>query len=116
MRSVLLSLVCAVGLAVTAEQASAQYPVYGGGYGYGGHHVHHDHHYSTPAPLYAPSYGSAYGSYGVGNSISPVYGNSYPQPQFAPPVTTSYYSNNYYGRPSHSHHSWHPGHYLLGHH
>ncbi|XZE35781.1 hypothetical protein SH501x_001323 [Pirellulaceae bacterium SH501] len=113
MKSVLLSLVCAVGLAVTAEQASAQYPIYGGGFGYGSHH---DQHYSTRAPMYTPSYGSTYGAYGYGNSIPPVYGNSYSQPQFAPPVSTSYYSNNYYGRPIQSHHNWHAGHYLSGHH
>ncbi|MFO0944152.1 MAG: hypothetical protein U0930_25870 [Pirellulales bacterium] len=105
--------------AFTGQQASAQYPFYGegyNGYGHGGHYTHHDHHYSVPAPLYQPSYASSYGAYGIGNAVPPVYGAATPTPQYAPPVATAYYSNNYYGRPAHSHHSWHPGHYLLGHH
>jgi|LakMenEpi03Aug12_release.lakeMendotaPanAssembly.Ray.scaffolds.fasta_scaffold141298_2 hypothetical protein len=116
MRSVLSMAVCVLVFALSSQQAKAQYPVYGGGYGHGGHRVHHDHHYSVPTPIYQQNYNSGYGSYGVGNALPPVYGSSYSYPQYVPPVTTSIYSNNYYGRPVHSHHSWHPGHYLLGHH
>jgi hypothetical protein len=112
-------LLIAFGVAIvafTSQHASAHYPVYGGGYGHGAHYARHDHHYSAPAPLNHPSYSSSYGAYGMGNVVPPVYGSGYSHPQYAPPVATSYYSNNYYGRPTHSHHSWHPGHYLLGHH
>ncbi len=40
--------VCVLVFALSSQQAKAQYPVYGGGYGHGGHRVHHDHHYSVP--------------------------------------------------------------------
>ncbi len=97
MRSVLSMAVCVLVFALSSQQAKAQYPVYGGGYGHGGHRVHHDHHYSVPTPIYQQNYNSGYGSYGMGNALPPVYGSSYSYPQYVPPVTTSIYSNNYYG-------------------
>ncbi|MDX1926739.1 MAG: hypothetical protein SFV81_09485 [Pirellulaceae bacterium] len=112
-----------VGVAILASvvgagQASAQYPSYGGhGYGHG-QVVHHDHHYGARIQPYPQSFAPAFG---YGNSYSSGYGNAIPVPQYqvpqySVPQVSSYYSNNYYSRPQHSHHSWHPGHYLLGHH
>ena len=57
-----------------------------------------------------------YPSYGYGNSLPSGYGGGIAYPQYNTPQVSSYYSNNYYGRLTHSHHSWHPGHYLSGHH
>jgi hypothetical protein len=109
--------VCVLVFALTGQQAMAQYPVYVGGYGRGGHHVHHDHHYTVPSPIYHDQYYNAgFGSYGLGNGLPPVYGSGYSYPQYIPHGTTSIYSNNYYGHAAHSHHGWHLGHYLLGHH
>ena len=118
MKTVLFMAVFGLGFVFCSPQANAQYPAYGGGYGYGGYQVHHDHHYSVPAPIYQPGYSSgyesSYGSYGVGNALPPAYGG-YTVPQYSAPATTSYFSNNYYGRPALPQHSWHPGHYLFGH-
>lgn len=125
MKNVVLIVVCAVAFAMCGQQANAQYPQFpqypmnGAGYGYGGHHshhAHHDYHYSAPVPNYQQNYNLGYGSYGIGNALPSVYGSNYSYPQYAPPVVPTYYQNNYYERPSHSHHSWHLGHYLMGHH
>ena len=108
-----------LGMSLAPAQASAQYPSHGA-YGYSHPHlVHHDpHHYAQPQP-YVLGYGAGYNSFNLGNSLSPpsygAYQGSIGYPQVSPPVS-SYYSNNYYGSPSHSHHSWHPGHFLSGHH
>lgn len=116
MRIVICVAVAFVASVVGTGQVSAQYPAFGG-YGYGhGHSAHHDHHYSVPIQPHTQNFAPAYPSYGYGNSYSSGYGNAPPAPQYSVPQVSSYYSNNYYGRPSHSHHNWHPGHYLLGHH
>lgn len=116
MRIIICVAAAMVASVVGASQANAQYPSFGG-YGYGhGHSVHHDQHYGVPVQPYSPSYAPAYPSYGYGSSYSSGYGNAFQMPQYPTPPISSYQSNNYYGRPVHSHHSWHPGHYLLGHH
>lgn len=116
MRIVVCVALAGLGLLFTSEQASAQYPSYGGsGYGHGGHYSHHDHHYAAPPQPYVQGYGSGLPSFGYGNSLPSGYsGGAYPQ--YNTPQVSSYYSNNYYNRPTHAHHSWHPGHYLSGHH
>jgi hypothetical protein len=117
MRIVVCVALAGLGLLFTSEQASAQYPSYGGsGYGHGGHYSHHDHHYAAPPQPYVQGYGSGLPSYGYGNSLPSGYGGGIAYPQYNTPQVSSYYSNNYYGRPAHSHHSWHLGHYLSGHH
>lgn len=88
-----------------------------GGYGqsYGGHHWHGDHHVSLPQS-YVQGYGNGISAYGFNNSIPQQYSSNYAYPQAGVPQVSSFYSNNYYVRPTYSHHSWHPGHYLFGHH
>ena len=116
MRTLLCVAVVGLGLLFTSEQASAQFPSYGSyGYGDGAHYSHHDHHYAVPAQPYVQGYGTGLPTYGYGNTISSGYGGGITYPQYSTPQVSSYYSNNYYGRPSRSNHSWHPGHYLLGH-
>ena len=107
-----------LGMALAPAQVSAQYPSHGG-YGYSHpHQLQHDHHfYSQPQP-YVSGYGAGYNSFNSGNSLGPSYGayqRSIGYAQISPPVS-AYYSNNYYGSPSYAHRSWHPGHYLSGHH
>ena len=109
--------VLGLALLFSTNEASAQYPSYGGfGQGYSRHHSHHDHHYVAPQQSYGQGYGSGIPSYGYNSQFSQPYSSNYGYPQTGIPQVSSYYSNNYYGRPAHSHHSWHPGHYLSGHH
>jgi hypothetical protein len=137
MRSLVCVVVAVLVSFVSAEQASAQFPSYGGyGSGYGNswnnngwngsswngngnglvnsYGVHHDHYCKIPAQPYTQNFGQTFPSYGYGNSYSSNYGNAAPFSQYPTPQVSSYYSNNYYGQPHHSHHGWHPGHYLLG--
>lgn len=118
-----LSVVC-LGLLFGSQQANAQHPGYGQhgmvhqGYvqsGYGHHqNFHHGHQFAVPSPnQYYSGYGSPVQSYAPSGGL---YGGGNGYGQIVIPRTTTSYSNNYYGQPTHSHHSWHPGHYLLGHH
>ena len=103
-------------LLFSTTDAKAQYPSYGG-YGqiYGGHHWHGNHHVSLPQS-YVQGYGNGISAYGFNNSIPQQYSSNYAYPQAGVPQVSSFYSNNYYVRPTYSHHSWHQGHYLFGHH
>lgn len=117
-----LSVIC-LGFAVGSQQASAQHSGYGQhglnqhGYAQRGisHHqnYHNDHHYAPASPQYYSGYAGPVSPYVPSGG---VYGGGYGSGQVVIPRTTTNYSNNYYGQPTHSHHTWHPGHYLLGHH
>lgn len=116
MRFLICAAAVGMGLLFTAKQAIAQYPSFSSnGHGHQSHYSHHDHHYVQPARPYVQRYGEQ-PSYGLSGSLPPVYGRGIAYPQYTTPPVTSYQSNNYYIRPNHSHHNWHLGHYLLGHH
>jgi len=99
----------------TTRSAQAQYSC---GQGYGNGYAYQGQSYFGQ-PSWPPSYGgfqgtSLYGGYPQLPAMG--YPSVVPSPVAIP--QPSYYSNNYYGsQPSHdhSHHPWHPGHYLLGH-
>jgi hypothetical protein len=128
MKTVLSLSVVWLVLVAGTQQASAQYPGHGRhgtrhhGYGQSNYGHHYDYHYGPPPTPSPPpivlNYGAApqpylptAGQYGGGQ-----YGGGMGYGQVAIPGTTTNYSNNYYVQPTHEHHPWHPGHYLLGHH
>lgn len=120
------SVVAVLGLGIASvERAEAQYPIYAPQtYGHVVHehdyHDHYDDHYhAPPAPQYYSGYAAVpvYPQYVPRVSYSPVYsggGLGYVQPVV--PQSPVYYSNNYYNQSAHTHHGWHLGHYLRGHH
>lgn len=109
----------ALGFAA-APRASAQYPVYAPpSYGHVVHdHSHSHHHYRPLTTQYYSGYGAPVYQYAPRPSYSPVYGSGVVYAQPAAPPSPIYYSNSTYYNvpPAHTHHRWHPGHYLLGHH
>lgn len=139
-----LTIIAVLGLGPLGfERADAQYPIYAPQtyapvvQDYDDHYDdhydddHHQDHYYTPAPTHYSGYAAvpAYPQYVPSVSVplpsisvpsvsySPVYSDGalgYVQPVI--PQSPVYYSNNYYGQPAYTHHRWHPGHYLRGHH
>ena len=109
----------ALGFAGT-QRANAQYPMVAPqSYGqFAPGHAHHSHYCAPSASPYYSGYGAPVMPYPPAVSYPPVYGANAIYAPPAVPQSSIYYSNStYYGRPpAHTHHGWHPGHYLLGHH
>ncbi len=117
----------------SAQSVQAQYP-FGGqsctnGNGYQGQSFYGQPGYGQSGMFQNPGVSNFYmpGNYGPQNGYSPQppfgYGGGYAMPGFN--VNQSFYPSGLgYNTPApiqhnpshHSHHAWHPGHYLFGHH